>query len=106
MTCAWNSKSQSPLAWPKPALFTRALPEAGGFATVDPVPANLEEVKKQIEALPAEEVFELKDWLLGKADAWDRQMIEDIKAGRLQPLLQGLDAEIAAGEVTEGFKRA
>lgn len=75
------------------------------IATFRPVLASLEEVKKQIESLPAEEVFELKDWLLGKADSWDRQMIRDIAAGRLQPLLQGLDAEVAAGEVSEGFKR-
>jgi hypothetical protein len=70
------------------------------------VSAQLEEVKKEIESLPADDVLELKDWLMGKTDSWDRQMIEDIEAGRLRPLLEQLDADIAAGNVTQGFKRA
>ncbi len=69
------------------------------------MPARLEEVKKEIESLPAEELCELRDWLVGKADSWDRQIMEDIEAGRLQPLIDELDAEIAAGEIAEGFKR-
>ncbi len=62
------------------------------------VSATLETVKKEIESLGAEQVLELKECLGGKADSWDRQMIEDIEAGRLRPLLEGLDAEVAAGE--------
>jgi hypothetical protein len=69
------------------------------------VSPQLEEVKKGIESLPPDEVLELKDWLVGKTDSWDRQMIEDIEAGRLRPLLEQLDREIAAGDVTQGFKR-
>ena len=78
---------------------------ADRFATIRPVAARLEEVKREIESLPAEELCELKNWLVGKADSWDRQIIEDIEAGRLRPLLDELDAEIAASEVAEGFKR-
>lgn len=68
------------------------------------VSASLQEVKKGIESLPADEWLALKDWLLGKTDVWDRQMIEDIEAGRLRPLLEQLDSEIAAGDVTPTFK--
>jgi hypothetical protein len=81
------------------------LPENGSSARFRRVSPQLEEVKKEIESLPADEVLELKDWLLGKAETWDRQMIEDIEAGRLRPLLEQLDTDIAAGDVTQGFKR-
>lgn len=81
------------------------MPENRSSATLWHVSPQLEEVKKEIESLPADELFELKDWLLGKTDAWDRQMIEDIEAGRLRPVLEQLDAEIATGDVRQGFKR-
>lgn len=43
------------------------------------------EIEKAIEKLPSEELFELTHWISSRfSDAWDRQIEEDIRAGRLE----------------------
>ena len=45
------------------------------------------EIEKAIEKLPNQELFELTHWISARfSDAWDRQIEEDIFAGRLDDL--------------------
>ena len=45
------------------------------------------EIEKAIEKLPTDELFELTHWISSRfSDAWDRQIEEDICAGRLNDL--------------------
>ncbi|MCX6975508.1 MAG: hypothetical protein NTZ94_14705 [Verrucomicrobia bacterium] len=45
------------------------------------------EIEQAIEKLPAEELFELTHWISSRfSDAWDRQIEEDIVAGRLNEM--------------------
>ena len=45
------------------------------------------EIEKAIEKLPNQELFELTRWISSRfSDAWDRQIEEDILAGRLNDL--------------------
>jgi hypothetical protein len=45
------------------------------------------EIEKAIEKLPSQELFELTHWISSRfSDAWDRQIEEDICAGRLNDL--------------------
>jgi hypothetical protein len=45
------------------------------------------EIEKAIEELPNQELFELTHWIsLRFSDVWDRQIEEDICAGRLNDL--------------------
>lgn len=60
---------------------------------------RVERIKHEIEALPPEEQMELAEWLYGgDDDEWDRQMKEDAKAGRLDPLIEEARREIAEGK--------
>ena len=46
------------------------------------------EIEKAIEKLPNQELFELTHWISSRfSDAWDRQIEEDICAGRLNDLV-------------------
>ena len=44
---------------------------------------------------------DLHEVLLARADAWDKQIEEDIKAGRLEPLRKKALEDIKAGRYTE-----
>ena len=60
------------------------------------------ELKEEVMKLSFEQKAELAAVLHGwEDDAWDKQMKEDAKAGRLDPLLEKVEADIAAGRVRE-----
>ena len=56
------------------------------------------EIEKAIEKLPSQELFELTHWISSRfSDAWDRQIEEDICAGRLNDLAAEAMEEHRAG---------
>jgi hypothetical protein len=60
------------------------------------------ELKEEVMKLSLEQKAELAALLHGwEDDAWDRQMKEDLAAGRLDKLLAEADADIAAGRTRE-----
>jgi hypothetical protein len=59
---------------------------------------NLQQIEQAIAKLPREDFFELVRHLRERhADEWDRQIEEDARAGRLDPLWAEAEKEIAAG---------
>ena len=68
----------------------------GGY---NPAMSTLAEIEQAIEKLPREELFQLTGWLSSHfSDAWDRQIEEDIRAGRLDNLAAEAIAEHRAGQ--------
>lgn len=60
---------------------------------------SIGEIEKAIEQLPPEEVGSLLSWLAEyHARLWDRQIEDDLEAGRLDALLAEVDAEYEAGQ--------
>ncbi len=60
--------------------------------------STIAEIQTEITKLSQPERRELADWLAEiEADAWDAQIEEDIKAGRLDDLIAQAEADIAAG---------
>ncbi len=56
--------------------------------------STVQEIEQAIEKLPREELFQLTGWLSSRfSDAWDRQVEEDISAGRLDDLAAEAIAE-------------
>jgi hypothetical protein len=56
------------------------------------------EIEKAIEKLPSQELFELTHWISSRfSDAWDRQIEQDICAGRLNDLAAEALEEHRAG---------
>jgi hypothetical protein len=56
------------------------------------------EIEKAIEKLPNEELFELTHWISSRfSEAWDHQIEEDIRAGRLDDLAAEALQEHRAG---------
>ena len=56
------------------------------------------EIESAITQLPRGELAELISWLRQyEAEAWDRQIEEDLAAGRLDRLLSEVDEEYKAG---------
>ncbi len=59
---------------------------------------SMSEIQVAISRLPAHELAELMAWLQHHhEDAWDRQIAEDLEAGRLDHLLAEVDEEYEAG---------
>lgn len=59
---------------------------------------NAAEIQAEIEKLPRAEQRKLAQWFAEvQADAWDAQIEDDIRAGRLDHLIAEADADIAAG---------
>jgi len=59
---------------------------------------SVQEIESAIARLPREDVAELLAWLQEfYAQAWDEQIEEDLEAGRLDGLLDEVDAEYEAG---------
>jgi hypothetical protein len=59
---------------------------------------NVKEIKEGIVRLSAEELAELLDWIENyQAQRWDKQIEEDLEAGRLDNLLAEADQEYEAG---------
>ena len=63
---------------------------------------RVEQLEREIEKLKPEEFAKLRNWLLEKDwTAWDRQLEEDVAAGRLDKLAEDALAEHARGETTD-----
>jgi len=59
---------------------------------------SVSEIQAEIKKLSSADQRRLADWLEEmQADAWDAQIEEDIKAGRLDHLIAQAEADIAAG---------
>jgi len=59
---------------------------------------SVKEIEIAITQLPATELAELMAWLENYyAQMWDRQIEEDLEAGRLDALLAEVDKEYEAG---------
>ncbi len=63
--------------------------------------STVSEIQEAITRLCAAEQRQLARWFEeALEDAWDNQIEEDIKAGRLNDLIAQAEADIAAGRVT------
>ena len=59
---------------------------------------SVKEIESAIIQLPSKEVSELMSWLSEHhARLWDKQIEEDLEAGRLDALLAEVDQEYDAG---------
>ncbi|MBM3333440.1 hypothetical protein FJY63_02150 [Candidatus Sumerlaeota bacterium] len=59
---------------------------------------SVKEIESAIAQLPAPELAELLAWLEEyHSQVWDKQIEEDLQAGRLDPLLAEVDKEYEAG---------
>ncbi|MBI4517166.1 MAG: hypothetical protein HY699_15275 [Deltaproteobacteria bacterium] len=64
--------------------------------------SRVEELKAEIEQLPAEELGELFRWLSEKDwERWDRQIEADSQAGRLDFLIREAGDEKAKGKLRD-----
>lgn len=62
---------------------------------------RVKEIEEAITRLSPEEVAELSAWLADyQAQVWDEQIEDDLEAGRLDALLEEVDAAYEAGEAT------
>ena len=62
--------------------------------------STLTEIQSAIVRLSAEEQHQLAQWFDEELeDAWDAQIEEDVKSGRLDHLIAQAEADIAAGRV-------
>jgi hypothetical protein len=62
---------------------------------------SIAEIEAAIAELPRSEVDRLVRWLSAHyADLWDKQIAEDVDAGRLDGLLDEVENEIGAGLAT------
>jgi hypothetical protein len=63
---------------------------------------RIEELEKQIQALSVEELAEFRKWFLElDAARWDRQIEEDVRAGKLDQLAEEALDEQKAGRCTD-----
>ena len=59
---------------------------------------GVKQIERAIAQLPAKELAELVTWLEDHhAQVWDKQIEEDLEAGRLDALLAEVDEEYEAG---------
>lgn len=63
---------------------------------------RLEELEREIQKLGREELAHLRDWLRDyDADEWDRQIEEDVHAGKLDRLAEEALAAHKSGRTKE-----
>jgi len=61
----------------------------------------VETLERQVEQLAPKEFAEFRNWFLEfEADAWDRQIEQDAKAGKLDALVRKALEDYAAGRTT------
>ena len=61
----------------------------------------VEILERQVEQLDPKELAEFRNWFLEfEADAWDRQIEQDVKAGKLDALARKALEDHAAGRTT------
>ena len=62
---------------------------------------DIEQIERAITQLPPKELAELVRWLEDyQAKVWDKQIEEDLEAGRLDKVLAEVEEEYAAGSAT------
>ena len=62
--------------------------------------STVEEIKAAIEALPQDERARLADWVAEHIETeWDRRIVEDIEAGRLDAVIGEVDRDARAGDL-------
>ncbi len=60
---------------------------------------SITEIKAEIAQLPEPDLAELAQWFEEfQADAWDRQIARDVKAGRFEAIFQRVDEQAEAGQ--------
>ena len=60
---------------------------------------SITEIKTKIAQLPEPDLAELAQWLEElQADAWDRQIERDVKAGRFESIFKRVDEQAEAGQ--------
>lgn len=75
----------------------KGLPNSDRFSDM----STVQDIKQAIEQLPEEDFWKLSEWLIQRhADQWDRQIEEDIRAGKLDKF-----AEEALREHRDGKSR-
>jgi hypothetical protein len=63
--------------------------------------STVEALARQVEQLAPEELAEFREWFLEfEADAWDRQMERDARAGKLDVLARKALEDHSAGRTT------
>lgn len=63
---------------------------------------TVQSIEQQIKQLTSDEVAELRRWFISfDADAWDAQIEQDARAGKLDQLAAEALREYHAGEATE-----
>ncbi len=61
---------------------------------------SITEIKTEIAQLPEPDLAELAQWLEElQADAWDRQIERDVKAGRFEAIFKRVDEQAEAGVI-------
>ena len=64
--------------------------------------SKLEQIETQIQELSAEELATLREWFANfDAEAWDRQLEADVKAGKLDTLAERALQDHRAGRSTK-----
>jgi hypothetical protein len=59
---------------------------------------DVKDIESAISQLPPAEVAELADWFAQfHAELWDKQIADDLKAGRLQNLLEEAKQDFESG---------
>ena len=62
---------------------------------------SVQEIETVISQLPPADLAELAQWFEEfQADAWDRQIAQDVRAGRFDAILQRVDEQAKAGQCT------
>ena len=62
---------------------------------------SVQEIQVAISQLSPEELEKLAEWFAQfQNDAWDKQIEEDVKLGRLDALIQEARSDYAAGKTT------
>ena len=60
---------------------------------------SIKEIESVVAQLPPDDLAEFAQWFEEfRADAWDRQIAEDVRSGRFDAILRRVDEQVAAGE--------
>lgn len=60
---------------------------------------SITEIKTIISQLPPPELADLAEWFEEfQAEAWDRQIARDVKAGRFEAILRRVDEQAESGQ--------
>ena len=60
--------------------------------------STVAEIEAAISKLPPQDFAQVRDWLLERDNLlWDKQIEEDVGAGRLDHIVEEIESDIAAG---------